>query len=83
MPALANDLQDNLDRGEHQDQATLARDLGLTPTKVARLLDLVLLAPDIQEEVLFREAVNSKEPVTERTLRKVVRHQSWTDQRKA
>ena len=83
MLALANDLQDKLDRGVHQDQATLARELGLTPTKVTRLLDLALLAPDIQEEILFLEAVDGKEPVTERALREVVRHPSWSEQRKA
>ena len=83
MLALANDLQDKLDRGEHQDQATLARELGLTPTKVTRLLDLTLLSPDIQEEILFLEAVDGKEPVTERALRDVVRHTTWTEQRKA
>ncbi len=81
--ALANDLQNKLDRGEHRDQATLARELGLTPTKLTRLLDLALLAPDIQEEILFLEAVEGKEPVTERALREVVRHQSWAEQRKA
>jgi len=82
MLALANDLQDKLDRGEHKDQATLARELGLTPTRVTRLLDLALLAPDIQEKVLFLEAVDGKEPVTERALRAVVRHMNWTEQRR-
>ena len=69
-------MQSKLDRGEHRDQATLARELGLTPTKLTRLLDLALLAPDIQEEILFLEAVEGQEPVTERALREVVRHQS-------
>jgi len=83
MLARANDLQGKLDRGEHQDQATLARELGLTPTRATRLLDLALLAPDIQEEILFLEAVDGKEPVTERALRDVVRHTAWIEQRKA
>ena len=82
MLALANDMQDKLDRGEHKDQATLARELGLTPTRVTRLLDLALLAPDIQENVLFLEAVDGKVPVTERALRRIVRITTWADQRR-
>ncbi|HHH31651.1 MAG TPA: hypothetical protein ENK57_25340, partial [Polyangiaceae bacterium] len=74
MLAFANDLQGKLDRGEHQDLATLARQMGISRSRLTRLLDLALLAPDIQEQVLFLEAVDGKEPVTERALREVVRH---------
>ncbi|MFO8071273.1 MAG: hypothetical protein R6V85_05290 [Polyangia bacterium] len=81
MLALAHDLQDKLDCGEHEDQAAAARALGLTRSRLTRLLDLALLAPDIQKEVLFLEAVDGKEPVTERTLREIVRHSSWAEQR--
>ena len=83
MLAMANDLQDKLDSGEYKDQAAAARALGLSRTKLTRLLDLALLAPDIQEEILFLEAVDGKEPVTERTLREIVRHSSWAEQRRA
>ena len=82
MLAMANDLQDKIDRGEYKDQAAAARALGLSRTKLTRLLDLALLAPDIQEEVLFLKAVDGKEPVTERALREVVRHLSWAEQRR-
>ena len=82
MLAMANDLQDKLDCGEYKDQAAAAHALGFTRTKLTRLLDLALLAPDIQEEVLFMEAVNGKEPITERALREVVRHLSWAEQRR-
>ena len=82
MLALAHQLQDALDRGEYQDQAELARHRGFTRGRLTRLLDLTLLAPDIQEEILFLEAVDGKEPLSERALREVVRHQSWNDQRR-
>ncbi len=42
-------------------------------------MDLLLLAPDIQEEVLFQE---SGCHVTERALRAVVRHEDWLEQRR-
>jgi len=83
MLALANDLQDKLDRGEHQDLASLAKEMGISRSRLTRLLDLALLAPDIQEQVLFLEAVDGKEPVTERALREVVRHMLWSRQRRA
>jgi hypothetical protein len=81
MVPQANDLQAKLDRGEYQDQAEAAKALGMTATSLTRLLDLALLAPDIQEKVLFMEAVDGKEPITERALREVVRHMNWADQR--
>ena len=40
-------------------------------------MDLTLLAPDIQEEILFLERVDGIEPVTERGLREVVKHHGW------
>lgn len=83
MLAQANELQGKLDRGEYRDQREAAAALGMTPSRITRLLDLALLAPDIQEEVLFLEAAHGNEPVTERTLREVVRHSSWTEQRRA
>lgn len=82
MLALAHDLRKKLDCRECKDQTALGRDLGMTPTKVTWLLDLLLLAPDIQEEILFLEATRRRGPVTERALREVVRHPNWADQRR-
>lgn len=83
MLALAHDLQGKLDRGEHPDQATLARQLGFTRGRLSKILDLILLAPDIQEEVLHLEAVDGVEPLAERALHDVARHASWAEQREA
>ena len=41
-----------------------------------------LLAPDIQEEILFMETENGEEPISERMLEAIVRESSWDDQRK-
>lgn len=83
MLALAHDLQGKLDRGEYRSRTSLAQAVELSPARVSQLLELTLLAPDIQEEVLFLEAVNGREPVTERDLRRVLASPLWSEQRAA
>ncbi|MBI5481295.1 MAG: hypothetical protein HY906_20725 [Deltaproteobacteria bacterium] len=48
---------------------------------MTQLLELTLLAPDIQEGGLFLEATGGHEPVSERSLQHVVRHAAWSEQR--
>jgi len=43
----------------------------------------MLLAPDIQDEILFLEAVDGFEPLAERELRAIVRYRGWAEQRVA
>jgi hypothetical protein len=74
MLALAHKIQAAIDRGVVHDRAEVARRLGLTRARVTQLLDLTLLAPDIQEAVLALEAVDGAEPVSERALRNGRRH---------
>lgn len=81
--ALAHRLQAAIDRGEYRDRAELARQLGFTRARVTQILDLLLLAPDLQERVLHFVAVDGVEPLAERALRDVVRHESWAEQRRA
>jgi hypothetical protein len=42
-----------LDRGEAADLADLARRFGLSRGRITQIMDLTLLAPDIQEAILF------------------------------
>ena len=72
-----------IERGEYRDRADAARAHGLTRGRVTQLLNLSLLAPDIQEHLLELEAVDGREPLSERALRKVVRHSCWAEQRTA
>jgi hypothetical protein len=83
MLALAHRFQAAIDRGDYRDRADLARQLGFTRARVTQLLDLCLLAPDIQEAVLEFEAVDGMEPMSERTMRTVVQARSWAEQRAA
>jgi predicted XRE-type DNA-binding protein len=81
--ALAHRIHRAIESGDVKNQAEAARLLGLTRARVSQLLDLTLLAPDIQERILFHEAVGSVEPLSERGLRPVGSAKSWEDQRKA
>ncbi len=81
MLALAHRLQAALDHDEYKDQAELSRHLGLSEARVTQLLDLTLLAPDIQEGIVFLEALGGVEPNSEHALRAIVRLRQWCEQR--
>jgi hypothetical protein len=76
--ALAHHVQRMIDGGRIADRAEVARRLRWTRARVSQVMDLLLLAPDLQEAVLFLDAGS---PVTERSLRAVVRHANWQEQR--
>ena len=82
MLALAHKMQGMIDRGEVKDRASLARRLGFTRARISQLLDLTLLAPDLQEEILFMEVAPGRDPITERGVRVVVRSRGWGEQRR-
>lgn len=79
--ALAHALQRRVDDGEFPDYAAMARALGFTRARLTQLMDLLLLAPDIQRELLFLEVPPGPQPFSERTLRDALRAPEWTVQR--
>jgi lipoprotein NlpI len=86
MLAFAHTIQRAIDRGEIRDQADAARRLGVTRARMTQILDLTLLAPDLQEEILFSETTGAfdslgGESLAGTTLRKAVRATSWLQQR--
>ena len=81
MLALAHHLQNAIDEDDSLDQSTVAKRLGVTKARITQLLDLTLLAPDLQEQVLAMEAVDGVEPLSERSLRGIVLVASWAEQR--
>ena len=83
MLALAHKIQHAIDGGTIRDRAEVARRLGFTRARVTHIMDLTLLAPDLQERVLELEAVDGLQPVSERVLRSVAHGGSWADQRHA
>jgi hypothetical protein len=63
--ALAHALRRRLERGEFADFADMARQLGFTRARVTQLMDLLLLAPEVQEEILFLELPRGAQPMSE------------------
>ncbi|WP_434347641.1 hypothetical protein ACN6A1_06175 [Myxococcus virescens] len=81
MLALAHHVEAAIGRGLVASAADVAAQLGFTRARVTHLLALQLLAPDIQEEVLFLESVDGKEPLSERALRAIAHAGAWEAQR--
>lgn len=71
-------LQDGV-VGSQTDLAALAR---VTQPRMTQIMNLLHLAPDIQEEILFLPPVTEgRDPVTERDLRAAATLMNWRDQR--
>lgn len=51
--------------------------------RVTQLTDLTLLAPEVQEQILFAKSVDGVESMSESALREVVRLEDWANQRAA
>ncbi len=65
------------------DQADLARLGRVTRARVTQIMNLLSLAPDIQEELLFMARVGSgHDPIHERDLRPVAAIADWRRQRR-
>lgn len=77
--ALAHTIQRAIDRGEIRDQAEAARRLGVTRARMTQILDLTLLAPDIQEQILSSSEFAGR-AMSSSLLRNVV-NAPWTAQR--
>ena len=60
----------------------MARALGFTRARVTQIMDLLLLAADIQEKILFLEVAPGAQPISERALRDgVLKSLDWLEQR--
>ena len=80
--ALAHRIAEEIASGCYVDQADVARQHGLTRARLTQLMNLLLLAPDIQETLLWLTFPAGREPVSERSLRPVLRHLLWSEQRR-
>ena len=77
LMALAVKFQDMVDRGEVRDYAELALLGYVSRARLTQIMNLLLLAPEIQEELL--NSTGSCE-IRESKLRQVVRHELWQEQ---
>jgi hypothetical protein len=84
LMALAIKFQGVVDRGEVRDYADLARLGYVTRARVTQIMNLLNLAPDIQEEILFLpKTQRARDLVTERRMRQIARAVAWNRQRRA
>lgn len=80
--ALAHRFERLVETGVATDYADLARLGRVTRARVTQIMNLLVLAPDIQEAILYWPPVTSgKDPVSERGLRAVVAELEWGRQR--
>lgn len=80
--ALAQLFDELVRTGVANDYADLARLGHVTRARVTQIMNLLSLAPDIQEAILRWPAVTSgKDPISERGIRSVVAQLEWRMQR--
>ncbi len=82
LMALALRFERLIDVGEVRDYAELARLGHVTRARMTQVMNLLNLAPDIQEEVLFLPLVESgRDPIRELHLRPIAAIPDWRKQR--
>ena len=80
--ALAIKFEALLHQGVITDYAALARLGRVSRARISQIMDLLLLAPDIQEEILFLPAVQrGRDQICLRSLHGISMVQSWQKQR--
>lgn len=84
LMALAIKYDRLLRDGVVESQTELARLAHVTQPRMTQILNLLHLAPDIQEWLLFLpEVTDGRDPVTEKDLRIVAKEVEWGKQRSA
>ncbi|MEQ8771059.1 MAG: hypothetical protein RIB60_11185 [Phycisphaerales bacterium] len=82
--ALAIRMDGLIASGAMSDQAELARAGCITRARMSQIMNLLHLAPDIQEAILdLPPVISGRDPVTERDLRPVVAEWLWERQHEA
>jgi hypothetical protein len=70
-----------LDTGELQNQAEIARREGMTRARVTQVMGMLRLPPEIQHEVLAAPHAIRRPAITERTIRPLTQIKDRKDQR--
>lgn len=83
LMALAIRRERMLAEGVARDYADLARLGGVTRARLTQIMNLTLLAPDIQEALLFLpRTVRGRDPIAEPQLRAIAAIPDWRKQRR-
>ena len=81
--ALAIRFQQLLQQGEIANYAELARLGHVSRARITQIMNLLLLAPDIQEELLFLPRIKQgRDPITLKMLVSIALEPLWEEQRK-
>lgn len=81
LVALAVRFERQIRSGAVHDQSELARRCRVTQPRMTQIMNLALLAPAIQEQVLSLPRVQEgRDPVTERMLRRIAGEPCWQRQ---
>ncbi len=84
LMALAIRFEHLIRDGEVRDLAEIARLGQVTRARVTQIMNLLHLAPDIQQEILALPRVEAgRDPITERELRPIAAIPDWRKQRAA
>lgn len=82
LMALANRFDRLIREGAVADQADIARLGHVTRARVTQVMNLLNLAPDFQQALLFLPPMqHGKDPITERDLRPIAATANWRKQR--
>lgn len=82
LMALALRFEELVQRHEVRDYAALARLGHVSRARITQIMNLLLLAPDIQEEILFLPRVErGYDPIHLRQLQPIALTPSWAQQR--
>ena len=80
--AMAHRIDGMIRNGELRDLADAARAYDVTRARMTQIMNLLLLAPAIQEAILeLTPVANGRDPISERTLRQIVAEADWNKQR--
>ncbi len=83
LMALAIHMRDLVDEGEVADYAELARLAHVSRARITQIMNLLHLAPDIQEELLFLPRTDGRRgAIRERMVRPIAAIIDWRKQRK-
>ena len=81
LMALAIRFDDLLRTGQVHDMSELARLAQVSQPRMTQIMNLLHLAPDIQETILhLPHVMDGRDPITERDLRSISQRKCWQKQ---
>lgn len=80
--AVAYEMDRLIETGAVRDRAEMARLTGFDDSRISQIMNLMWLAPDIQEALLLARIADGRDWITAKELLPIARCPSWTEQRR-